>query len=64
MAGAVLGPPVAGAVASEGGASALTGFDRCTWGQNRSPPLVLTMFSEKEREKGWREKLEKMETEN
>ena len=57
----MLGPPVAGAAASEGGASALTGFDRQTWGRNRSPPLVLTMFPTKEGENGWREKLEKME---
>ena len=37
---------------SEGGASALIGFDRCTWGRNRNPPLVLTMFPAKEGEKG------------
>ena len=61
---AVLESPPAGAAASEGGASALIGFDRRTWGRNRSPPLVLTMLSTKEGEKGWGEKLEKIETGN
>ena len=60
----VLGPSTTSAATSEGGALALTGFDRRTWGRNRSPPLVLTMFPTKEREKGWREKLDKMETGN